>query len=92
MFTHEQKCNVSSNFNAFSPWEQKPKASRQMKRLFDVVFQQVCLGYRDVPAKEEFKMEFSLMPRTTREHVVVFSFDCKTLKDITGSASIEIAK
>jgi len=48
------------------------------------------LYFSDVPAHAEFKKTFSLMPRRAREHTVVFSFDCKTLKDITGSASIDV--
>ncbi|XP_052247708.1 protein-glutamine gamma-glutamyltransferase K-like [Dreissena polymorpha] len=46
----------------------------------------------DVPAKAVFEKTFKLIPTRLKQHAVIFSFDCKTLKDIAGSATVTIEK
>ncbi|WAR23504.1 TGM1-like protein [Mya arenaria] len=46
----------------------------------------------DVPEWGVFSKTFRLVPRRLRGHHVVFSFDCSTLEDISGSASVYIER
>ncbi|WAR12903.1 TGM1-like protein [Mya arenaria] len=44
----------------------------------------------DVPANGLFEKKFRLVPNRIKMHSVEFSFDCRTLADISGSTSITI--
>jgi len=44
----------------------------------------------DVPAHGVFKQTYTVTPVHEMENAMVFSFDCKNLPDITGSAVIRV--
>ncbi|XP_052817705.1 protein-glutamine gamma-glutamyltransferase K-like [Mya arenaria] len=44
----------------------------------------------DVPANGLFEKKFKLVPNRIKMHSVEFSFDCKTLEDISGTTSITV--
>lgn len=45
---------------------------------------------RNIPPKGEYKDVFVLEALRTKRHAVMFSFDCKQLKDVSGSGTVYV--